>query len=71
MFPWPTLALGTHFRFRGNGLLGYSQTLTDHHFVMAARFCETLKSGTRTVQVLLTCLNGTELPTLPVMELLI
>jgi hypothetical protein len=42
MFPWPTLALGTHSRFRGNGLLGYSQTLTDHHFVMAARFCETL-----------------------------
>jgi hypothetical protein len=29
MFPWPTLALGTHSRFRGNGLLGYSQTLTD------------------------------------------
>lgn len=53
MFPWPTLALGTHFRFRGNGLLGYSQTLTDHHFVMAARFCETLKSRTRTVQKIL------------------
>lgn len=53
MFPWPTLASGTHFRFRRNGLLGYSQTLTDHHVVMAARFCETLKSGARTAQEIL------------------
>jgi len=53
MFPWPTLALGTHFRFRGNGLLGHSQTFTDHYSVIAARFCETLKSRTRTVQEIL------------------
>ena len=43
MFPWPSPAKTPLSRNRTTCLLGYSQTLIDHHFVMAARFFETLK----------------------------
>ena len=43
MFPWPSPAQTPLSRNGTTCLLGYSQTLIDHHFVMAARFFETLK----------------------------
>ena len=43
MFPWPSPAKTALSRNGTTYLLGYSQTLIDHHFVMAARFFETLK----------------------------
>ena len=45
MFPWPSPAKTTLSRNGTTCLLGYSQTLIDHHFVMAARFFETLKKN--------------------------
>ena len=43
MFPWPSPAKTSLSRNGTTCLLGYSQALIDHHFVMAARFFETLK----------------------------
>ena len=43
MFPWPSPAKTPLSRNGITCLLGYSQTLIDHHFMMAARFFETLK----------------------------
>ena len=43
MFPWPSPAKTALSRNGTTCLLGYSQALIDHHFVMAARFFKTLK----------------------------
>lgn len=45
MFSWPKSAKTLLSGNRTTCLLGYSQTLIDHHFVMAARFFETLKKN--------------------------
>ena len=45
MFSWPKPAKTWLSGNRTTCLLGYSQTLIDHHFVMAARFFETLKKN--------------------------
>lgn len=43
MFPWPSPAKTVLSRNGTTCLLGYSQTLIDHHFVMTVRFFATLK----------------------------
>lgn len=45
MFSWPKPAKTSLSGNRTTCLLGYSQTLIDHLFVMAARFFETLKKN--------------------------
>lgn len=44
MFSWPSPAKTLLSPKGTTCLLGYSQTLIDHHFVMAARFSETLEN---------------------------
>jgi hypothetical protein len=44
MFPWPSLAETAVSRSGIPRLLGYSQALIDHHFVMAARSFGTLRT---------------------------
>ena len=47
MFPWSSPAKTPLSPQGTTCLLGYSQALTDHHFVMAARFSKTLKNKVR------------------------
>lgn len=53
MFSWTSLAK-TPLSARGTTyLLGYSQTIMNHHFVMAARFFKTLKNKVRVTATVL------------------